>query len=70
MAAAQLDRDILNCIYFRTVNRVTVTPVILDLNIKYTPEGGVPQLAEYIHKNKNKMGYFYIYQLGVWPRLA
>ena len=31
MAAAQLDRDILNCIYFRTVNRVTVTPVILDL---------------------------------------
>ena len=32
MAAAQLDRDILNCIYFRTVNRVTVTPVILDLN--------------------------------------
>ena len=31
MAAAQLDRDILNCIYFRTVNRVTVTPVISDL---------------------------------------
>ena len=29
-----------------------MTPVILDLNIEYTPEGGVPQLAELIYKNQ------------------
>ena len=29
-------------------------PVILDLIVEYTPEGGVPQSAEFIYKNKNK----------------
>ena len=47
----------LTCTYFKSVNRVTVTPFILDLIIEYTPEGGVPQLAELIYKNK--MAFFY-----------
>ena len=57
MAVAQLDSDVLTCTYFRSVNRVTVTPVILDLIVEYTPEGGMLQLAEFIYENKNNSAH-------------
>ena len=74
MAAAQLDRDILNCIYFRTVNRVTVTPVILDLKYQiysgrrcasvgriYTQEQEQEwRTIAYGHYNRMFQGQFYV----------